>query len=107
VLHVLPLRSGEIGRSLAPRATGAVFVTPATTTTRAPADALAVLYDLTPAEVRVLELLAAGSAQAAIAEALGVAPSTVKSHVLRIFDKTGCRRQVDLVRLASKLSLPV
>ena len=107
VLHVLPLRTGEIGRSLAPRATAALFVTPATTMTRAPAEALAVLYDLTPAEVRVLELLAAGSAQAAIAQALGVAPSTVKSHVLRIFDKTGCRRQIDLVRLASKLSLPV
>lgn len=107
VVHVLPLRRGEIGRSLAQRATAALFITPATTPPRAPADALAVLYDLTPAELRVLELIAAGVAPAAIAKTLSIAPSTVKSHVLRIFDKTGCRRQVDLVRLAANLSLPV
>jgi DNA-binding CsgD family transcriptional regulator len=107
VLHVLPLRRGEIARSLAQRATAALFVTPATTPPRTPADALAVLYDLTPAEVRVLELLTAGATQAAIGETLSIAPSTVKSHVLRLFDKTGCRRQIDLVRLAAKLSLPV
>jgi len=106
VLHVLPLRRGEIGRSLAQRATAALFVAPATTTARPPAEALAMLYDLTPAEVRVLELLAAGRTQAAIAQFLGVAPSTVKSHVLRLFDKTGARRQADLVRLAANLSMP-
>jgi DNA-binding CsgD family transcriptional regulator len=107
VLHVLPLRRGEIARSLAQRATAALFVTPATTPLRTPSDALAVLYDLTPAEVRVLELLTAGATQSAIGETLSIAPSTVKSHVLRLFDKTGCRRQIDLVRLAAKLSLPV
>ena len=62
---------------------------------------------LTPAETRVLELLAAGMTQTAIGQTLGIAPSTVKSHVLHLFDKTGCRRQVDLVRLASNLSLPI
>ena len=106
VVHVLPLRRGEIRRGLAQRATAALFITPASTAPRTPADALAVLYDLTPAEVRVLDLLAAGKTQAAIGQTLGIARSTVKSHVLHLFDKTGCRRQVDLVRLVSNLSLP-
>ena len=107
VVHVLPLGRGELGRGLAQRATAALFVTPASAPARAPADALAVLYDLTPAEVRVLELLAAGATQAAIGQTLGIAPSTVKSHVLRLFEKTGRRRQAELVRLVADMSLPV
>ena len=68
------------------------------------AQALALLYDLTPAEVRVFESVVAGATPAEIAARLGLAPSTVKTHLLRVFDKTGCRRQADLVRLASSLT---
>ena len=107
VIHVLPINRGEMRRGLGQRASVALFVAPAMASRRTHADVLAVLYDLTPAEARVLELLVAGMTQTAIGTALGIAPSTVKSHVLHLFDKTGCRRQVDLVRLASNLSLPV
>jgi DNA-binding CsgD family transcriptional regulator len=31
----------------------------------------------------------------------------VKTHLLRLFEKTGCKRQVDLVRLTASLALPV
>ena len=71
-----------------------------------PADALALLYDLSPAETRVFELVCAAKRPAEIAGELGVAGSTVKSHLLRVFEKTGCRRQVDLVKLAASLSGP-
>ena len=107
VIHVLPISRGEMRRGLGQRASVALFVAPAAASRRTPIDALTLLYDLTPAEARVLELLAAGTTQAMIGRTLGIAPSTVKSHVLHLFDKTGCRRQVDLVRLASNLSLPV
>ncbi len=107
VIHVLPLGRGEMRRGLGQRASVALFLAPAAASRRTPTDALALLYDLTPAETRVLELLAAGTTPAAIGRTLGIAPSTVKSHVLHLFDKTGCRRQLDLVRLASNLSLPV
>ncbi len=60
----------------------------------------ALLYDLTPAETRVFELLADGMTQAAIAAQLGIAPSTVKTHLLKVFEKTGINRQAELVRFA-------
>jgi DNA-binding CsgD family transcriptional regulator len=74
---------------------------------RAAADPPALLYDLTPAETRVFLLVAAGMEQSRIARLLGIAPATVKTHLHRVFDKTGCRRQADLVKLAASMSPPV
>src|SRR5690349_12024246 len=90
VIHVLPLQRGEMLRGLSQRATAALFITPATESARMPTDALALLYDLTPAEKRICELIAEGHPQSEIATMLGIARGTVKTHVLRIFDKTGC-----------------
>jgi DNA-binding CsgD family transcriptional regulator len=106
VVHVLPLRQGEMGRGLGPRASAALFIAAAGVSPRMPGDALALLYDLTPAETRVYELIVAGNTLAVVAETLGIAPSTVKTHLLHLFDKTGCKRQVDLVRLAAQMSRP-
>ena len=72
-----------------------------------PAAALALLHDLTPAETRVLELIVEGKTPAEIAGQLGVSLSTTKSHLQRVFDKTGTSRQVELVRLVGSLALPV
>ena len=105
VAHVLPLPQGDLHSGLPQRAVAAVFVADAALPTRLPSDALALLYDLTPAETRVLELVAAGRSPAEVSAQLGVAPSTVKTHLLRVFDKTGCSRQAELVRLAAALSL--
>jgi DNA-binding CsgD family transcriptional regulator len=107
VVHVLPLRRSEARAGIAQRATVALFVAPATAPPRMPIDGLALIYDLTPAEARVFEMISAGATQAAIAHTLGIARSTVKSHLLHLFEKTGCKRQVDLVRLAARLSVPV
>jgi DNA-binding CsgD family transcriptional regulator len=107
VAHVLPLRAGQIRPGLAQRAAAAVFVAQAASPPRMPADALALLYDLTPAEARIFELIADGQTPSDIAVALGIASSTVKTHLLRVFDKTGCSRQAELVKLAASMSLPV
>ena len=104
VAHVLPLQAGELRNGVSQRAVAAVFIADAAAPKPMPAQALALLYDLTPAEVRVFELVALGGAPTAIATRLGLAPSTVKTHLLHVFDKTGCRRQADLVRLAAALS---
>jgi DNA-binding CsgD family transcriptional regulator len=60
---------------------------------------LAARYLLTPTELQVLQLLADGTNPRAIAELLDVRITTVRSHLRSLFDKTGLRRQVDLVRL--------
>lgn len=103
VLHVLPLSEAE---PLA-EAMAAIFVAPALAAPPAPMTAVAALFDLTPAEARVLELTGAGRTNAEIAAALGVAVSTVRSHLLRLFDKTGTNRQAELVGLLASFSLPL
>jgi len=88
-------------------AAAAIFIAPANSPPRLPTDALVLLYNLTPAETRVFELICEGRTQAEIATFLGVAPSTVKTHLLRVFDKTGCRRQTELVKLAASFTVPL
>lgn len=107
VLRVLPLRYGELRPGLAPSAVAAVFIAEAAGPPQLPADALAVLYDLTPAETRVFELIVAGRTLAEVATQLGVSLTTVKSHLGRVFEKTGCGRQAELVSIAASVTLPV
>lgn len=106
VIHVLPLRRDTIRGGLAQRAVAALFIAPAANPPRTPIDALALIYDLTPAESKIFEMIAAGGTQAAIGRTLGIAPSTVKTHLLHLFEKTGSRRQADLIKLAANLSSP-
>jgi DNA-binding NarL/FixJ family response regulator len=56
--------------------------------------------ELTPREVEVLKLIAAGLSNAEIADALVVSAATVKTHVNRIFFKTGARDRAQAVRYA-------
>ncbi len=48
---------------------------------------------LTAREVEVLRLIAAGQTTREIADALGVSVHTARSHVMHIFDKTGCENR--------------
>ena len=90
-----------------PSASAAIFVASATTAAPPPIAALTALFDLTPSEARVLDLIAAGQSNAEVAATLGVAVSTVRTHLLRLFDKTGTHRQADLVALVASFSLPL
>ena len=56
--------------------------------------------DLTPREAEVLKLIASGLSNAEIAETLVVSHATVKTHVNRIFYKTGSRDRAQAVRYA-------
>jgi DNA-binding CsgD family transcriptional regulator len=60
---------------------------------------------LTAREVQVLELLAEGLPNKAIAERLGISDQTVKFHVASIFGKLGARNRTDAVRLAARRGL--
>lgn len=56
--------------------------------------------DLTHAELRLLGALLRGERLAAYARNAGVKMTTVKTHLQSLFDKTGQRRQSDLIRHA-------
>jgi len=65
--------------------------------------ALADLYDLTPAEERLALRLASGETLAVSAAQLGIRPSTARGALRSVFEKTGTRRQAELVRLVLTL----
>jgi DNA-binding NarL/FixJ family response regulator len=56
--------------------------------------------DLSPREVEVLKLIAAGFSNNEIATTLFLSNATVKTHVNRIFSKTGARDRAQAVRYA-------
>jgi DNA-binding CsgD family transcriptional regulator len=41
-----------------------------------------------------------------VAEALGIAETTMKTHLGRLYEKTGTHRQADLVKLVAGFSSP-
>lgn len=99
VVHLLPLSRGATRAGLVTTAIGALFVAPSRSGATLPSDALAALYDLTPAETRVAELLADARTLVDIGRTLGIAVSTVNTHLAHLFAKTGCRRQAELAVL--------
>ena len=60
---------------------------------------------LTPREIEVLELLAEGLPNKAIAARLGISDQTVKFHVSSITGKLGASNRTEAVRLAVRLGL--
>jgi DNA-binding NarL/FixJ family response regulator len=58
------------------------------------------LSELTPREVDVLRLMAEGQSNREIARTLFVSEATVKTHVNRIFAKTGSRDRAQAIRYA-------
>lgn len=57
---------------------------------------------LTPAECRVLNLLSTGMRDVEIAERLGVATATVKTHLHGGYRKLGVRNRMEAVRAYEK-----
>jgi DNA-binding CsgD family transcriptional regulator/tetratricopeptide (TPR) repeat protein len=60
---------------------------------------------LSPRERELLTLVGHGHTDAQIAGQLFISVHTVRSHLDRIRDKTGCRRRADLIRLALQAGL--
>jgi DNA-binding CsgD family transcriptional regulator len=108
VAHVLPLatsarRRAGVGGTVA----AAVLVRKATLETAASAEIIGETYNLTPSELRVLLGIVDVGGVPEVATALGVADSTVKTHLGRLFEKTGAARQADLVKLVAGFSNPL
>ena len=56
-------------------------------------------FGLTPAETVFAVEISKGDGLQAAASRLGVSLTTVRTHLAHVFDKTGTRRQAELVRL--------
>jgi DNA-binding NarL/FixJ family response regulator len=71
----------------------------------APASGANLPDELTPREVEVLKLIAAGLSNNEIADKLVLSNATVKTHINRIFYKTGARDRAQAVRYAYRHGL--
>lgn len=101
-VHLLatPLAQASLPSGLRPAgATAALFVRPPEPWRPLDRRVLRQLYGLTPTEARVAALLAEGRTLRQVAEALEVRITTARAHLGAVFDKTGTRRQAELVRL--------
>ena len=65
------------------------------------------MFKLTPTELRVLLAIVEVGGIPEVAAALGVADTTVRTHVGRLFEKTGATRQADLVKLVAGYAAPL
>jgi DNA-binding CsgD family transcriptional regulator len=108
VAHVLPLTSGarrKAGANYA--AVAALFVQKAALDTPSPPEAIAKAYKLTPMELRVLLAIVEVGGVPEVSVALGIAETTVRSHLNQTYHKTGVNRQADLVKLVASFSNPL
>jgi DNA-binding CsgD family transcriptional regulator len=108
VAHVLPLTSGARRVAcLAYNAVAALFIRKAALEAFAPPEVIGEIYKLTPTELRVLLAIVDIGGVPEVAAALGVAVTTIKTHLSRLFEKTGVARQADLVKLVAGFSTPL
>jgi DNA-binding HTH domain-containing proteins len=107
VVHVLPLPSAaRTAAGTACKAVAALFVRKVALDSSC-GELVARTFELTPAELRVLLAIVEVGNVPETSAALGIAESTVKTHLNRVFAKTGARRQADLVKLAAGFSNPL
>jgi len=69
--------------------------------TAPPSRVLMAWFGLTVSEARLAHLLADGESLASAASALGVTLDSARQYLKRVFRKTGCHRQAELVRILS------
>jgi predicted ATPase/DNA-binding CsgD family transcriptional regulator len=94
----------ERGAAMNP-ATAAEYVLMLTTPDQPSPDGEAMPGNLSARESELVTLVAQGRTDAEIAVQLYISIRTVRSHLDRIRDKTGCRRRADLTRLALSTGL--
>ena len=97
--HVLPLTGSERRARLQPAAVAAVFIRNVGLDLEPALETVARLHKLTATELRVLLAIVDRGGVPEVAAVLGISEATVRTHLKRLFEKTGTHRQVDLVKL--------
>jgi DNA-binding CsgD family transcriptional regulator len=88
-------------------AAAALFIRKAALTMPSRSEVIGQMFKLTPTELRVLLAIVEVGGVPEVAAALGVAETTVRTHVSRLFEKTGATRQADLVKLVAGYAAPM
>ena len=108
VATILPLDRGQRRKVSGPfAAAAAIFVQDPVTVPILPGVALAKIYGLTPGELRVLLAMSPGLGVKEAADILGISETTAKTHLQRIFSKTGTSKQAELLILLRNSVPPV
>jgi DNA-binding CsgD family transcriptional regulator len=108
VAHALPLTSGARRRAGIDRAAAAaLFVRRAALVASSASQVIGETFKLTPTELRVLLAITEIGGIPEVATAFGIADTTVRTHVNRLFEKTGATRQADLVKLVAGFTTPL
>jgi DNA-binding CsgD family transcriptional regulator len=108
IMHLLPLKSLlRNGMKVPFKASAAVFVRKAEMDSQSYGGLIARTFGLTPAELRVFVAIIDVGGVPESSEKLGVAETTIKTHLKQVFSKTGASRQADLVKLAAGFSFPL
>jgi DNA-binding CsgD family transcriptional regulator len=83
------------------RISHALFLAPASDRETAADLLMSGAYGLSPAETRVFTAAARGIGAPEVAVELGISVATVRSHLKRVFVKTGTKNQSDLIRFVA------
>jgi DNA-binding CsgD family transcriptional regulator len=106
-LHILPLSNSPRNYHLATRGKAVLFLAGFQEREKASKTVATQAYNFTKAEAKVFDLVADGVSVSQAAHLLGVKKSTIRTHLLHVFSKTGTHRQADIVRLFNDLSSPL
>jgi DNA-binding CsgD family transcriptional regulator len=107
ILHLLPLNA--VRQQSIDAGQGAAFVLFARRVDRDDIAAIAAFaerFGLTPKEADVLQTVVEVGGVPQAADVLGLSAATVRTHVTSIFDKSGVRRQADVIRLLMEMKSP-
>lgn len=97
IAHVVPIRGSA--RDLFSQSVGVLILMPAKTPQAPSVELVQSLFDLTAAEARVARSLTMGQTVDEIASENGVSSHTVRTQVRGVLEKTGSRRQADVIAL--------
>ena len=101
VVHVLPYTEASTGGD---ESRALVFLIDPQARRVCSAELLRRVYGLTNSEAAVALHIADGQGIKAIADELSLSTATVKTHLQRVFSKTGTHRQAELVRLLLEMA---
>ncbi len=102
VAHLMPVN--RAANDIFANAYALLVLIPLTSKSVPSIDIVRSLFDFTLAEANVARQLTAGASVEQIAEQQGVSINTIRTHLRKILEKSGCSRQPELVALLSSIT---